>query len=344
MSRRRIHQLALALDARHDRVRRAPRGRVVIVPYRGFGRERELLVSGRVLVDKAITRAIAAEPVWRNLMNSYRRFDSDEVGGAQVTARYRDTVAETVTNDEGYFSVRLEPSVLDLSLLWHEVQLTLAGAASGTPEVPTAIAHAVVPSAAAEFGIISDIDDTIVQTGATSVRAMIKSVVLANAATRLPFEGVADLYRALHRERNPIFYVSSSPWNLYDLLHDFLDLNRIPQGPLFLQDWGIDEATLIHMPHETHKRKQIQQVLDFYPALPFVLIGDSGQRDPEIYLQTVQANPGRIRAVFIRDVTLEVRDRAVALLAQETRNAGVEMVIVRDSNEAMLAAQRLALL
>jgi phosphatidate phosphatase APP1 len=343
MSRRRIHQLALALDARYDRIRRPPRGRIAIVPYRGFGREGELLVSGRVLVDKAITRALAAEPVWRNLVNSYRRFDSDEVGGAQVTARYRETAVEVTTNAEGYFSVRLEPTTIDLSLLWHEVQLTLGTAAPGAIAA-AATAHAVVPSAAAEFGIISDIDDTIIQTGATSMRQMIKTVVLANAATRLPFEGVADLYRALHRERNPIFYVSSSPWNLYDLLHDFLDLNRIPQGPLFLQDWGIDEATLIHMPHETHKRKQIQQLLDFYPALPFVLIGDSGQRDPEIYLQTVQANPGRIRAVLIRDVTLEVRDRAVALLAEETRNAGVEMVIVRDSAEAMTAAQRMKLL
>lgn len=341
MTKRAIHQLAAALDARYDRARRRPRGRIVIVPYRGFGRAGELHVSGRVLVDKAITRAIAAEPVWRNLINSYRRFDSDEVSGAAVVARYGESTAEGMSNAEGHFSLRLAPAAIPGTTLWHEVQLTVALDAGAPPIAATA--HALVPPAAAEFGIISDIDDTIVQTGATSLRQMIKTVVLANAATRLPFEGVAELYRALHRDVNPLFYVSSSPWNLYDLLHDFLDLNRIPHGPLFLQDWGIDEATLIHMPHETHKRKQIQQLLDFYPHLPFVLIGDSGQRDPEIYLQTVQANPGRIRAVIIRDVTLEVRDRAVALLAEETRNAGVEMVVVRDSAEAMLAAKRLGL-
>jgi phosphatidate phosphatase APP1 len=171
---------------------------------------------------------------------------------------------------------------------------------------------------------------------------MIRSVI-NNAAARLPFEGVADLYRALHRDRNPIFYVSSSPWNLYELFDDFMSINGIPPGPMLLQDWGIDEDTRIMDPHERHKLLQIQTLLDYYPNLRFVLIGDSGQKDPEIYLRAMQLHPGRVVAAFIRDVTGDVRDRAVARIAEEAKTAGGELVYVRDSVHALEEARRLGL-
>ena len=335
--RRRLHRLAHGLERQLDRRRASvPGGVLAIHPYLGFGRGNELLLRGRVLIEKRIAKAAAAEPVWRNILNTYKRFQSDEVAGATVVARYRDAMIETVSDDEGYFQVRLAPQELDPTLLWHEVGLELLDRGVA------AVGKVIVP-AAPDFGVISDIDDTIVQTGATSLLKMVRSILLQNAAMRPPFEGVADLYRALHRDRNPIFYVSSSPWNLYDLIHDFMDLNRIPHGPMFLQDWGLDEDTLITEAHSTHKLAQIQTILDYYPGLPFVLIGDSGQHDPEIYLEVIRTHGARIKAVIIRDVTPEVRDRAVAHLADESRTAGIEMLYVQDSNEALEHARRMAL-
>lgn len=309
----------------------------MISPYRGIGRSDELLVRGRILLEKAVTRSREAESLWRSLLNTYRRFSSDEVSGARVVGSFGESVVESVSDDEGYFQIRLEPhGALPGSTLWHEVLLTLPD--YGT----TATAHVLVPGKDAAFGVISDIDDTIVQTHATSLPLMVRSII-RNAASRLPFEGIAELYLSLHAERNPIFYVSSSPWNLYELLHDFMDLNRIPHGPMFLQDWGIDEKTLILAAHTDHKLAQIQTLVDYYPHLPFVLIGDSGQHDPEIYLQVIRAHPGRIRAAFIRDVTPDLRDQTVAAIVGESNAAGVEMLYVRDSAEAMVHARRLGL-
>jgi phosphatidate phosphatase APP1 len=310
---------------------------VIIDAFRGFGRSDELLVRGRVLVQKSITRVSTSESTWRNVLNTYRRFESDEVAGARVVATFRDAVVESLTDDEGYFQAMLCPKEIDLSLPWHEVGLTLPEH-SVTSTVPV-----LVPPPDAQFGVISDIDDTIVQTNATSLVRMVRSVI-QNAASRLPFEGVADLYRALHADRNPIFYVSSSPWNLYDLLHDYMDINGIPHGPMFLQDWGIDEDTFITTPHDTHKLAQIQTLLDYYPHLRFVLIGDSGQRDPEIYLRVIQSRPERIAAAFIRDVTSDLRDQAVVKIVEASNAAGVEMLYVRDSAEAMTHATRLGLM
>ena len=306
----------------------------MISPYRGFGRGNELLVRGRVLLDTRISRASAAEPLWRDLLNTYRRFRSDELAHANIVATYRDAVVESVTDDEGYFLIRLQTDLVDPG--WHEVALRL-------PDLDvSAVAHALVPSPDADFGVISDIDDTIVRTNATSLLAMTRSII-RNAASRLPFEGIAELYRALHVDRNPIFYVSSGPWNLYELLHDFMDINGIPHGPMFLQDWGVDEQTLILDSHTNHKLEQIQTIVDYYPSLKFILIGDSGQHDPEIYLQVIRSHPGRILAAFIRDVTPDLRDRAVAAIIEEAKSAGVEMLYVRDSADALSHARRLGL-
>lgn len=336
LPRRTLQRAAADLERRFDRraAGRPVTKRLVISPYRGFGRLNEILLRGRVLVDKRITRASAAEPLWRNLLNTYRRFQSDEVAGARVVASWRDAVVESVTDEEGYFTIRLQTDAVTPG--WHEVPLAL-------PDFQvSAVAHAIVPAPDVPFGVISDIDDTIVRTNATNLLAMTRSIV-NNAAARLPFEGIAELYRALHVERNPIFYVSSSPWNLYELLHDFMEINGIPHGPMFLQDWGISDTTLILASHTEHKLAQIQTLVDYYPELKFILIGDSGQHDPEIYLRVIQTHPGRILAAFIRDVTPDLRDQAVAAIIEQAKAAGVEMLYVRDSADALHHARRLGL-
>ena len=187
----------------------------------------------------------------------------------------------------------------------------------------------------ARFGIISDIDDTVVRSHATSVLKMAWIVVVNNAHARLPFEGVPAFYEALRRGAdgevfNPIFYVSSSPWNIYDVLEDFLNVHGVPEGPIFLKDWS---PTVLGK-HHSHKLGIIRNLLATYPDLPFVLIGDSGEHDPEIYHQVVREHPGRIRAVYIRDVTSDARDAEVHSIAAKVRRLGSEMVLVPDTAAA----------
>jgi phosphatidate phosphatase APP1 len=155
----------------------------------------------------------------------------------------------------------------------------------------------------------------------------------------LPFEGVAAFYRALHRglegrPRNPVFYVSSSPWNLYDLLVDFLTLKGLPKGPLLLRDLGLDRQKFIKSGHGTHKIAQVDRLFEMYPDLPFILIGDSGQHDPEIYKQVVERDPDRVLAIYIRDVSTPRRAREVQALATDVEAAGVPMQLVPDTEAA----------
>jgi phosphatidate phosphatase APP1 len=160
---------------------------------------------------------------------------------------------------------------------------------------------------------------------------MARKVLFGNARTRLPFEGVSSFYHQLHQDKNPMFYVSSSPWNLYDVLIEFLDVNSIPLGPLLLRDWGLSVSEGSPLNHATHKLHIIKQILETYPALPFLLIGDSGQEDPEIYSQIVQDYPSRILAVYIRDVSGSGRDKQIDELAKRVIEAKSELLLVPDT-------------
>ncbi len=218
----------------------------------------------------------------------------------------------------------------------------------GFQEGITETASVLIPSLESEYGIISDIDDTIVKTEAFSLLAMSGNVFLRNAQTRLPFAGVSEFYNALQlgkngKRNNPFFYVSSSPWNLYDLLIDFLDHNKIPQGTLLLRDMGWRENKLFSSGHMGHKFKEIEQILTTYPDLKFVLIGDSGQEDPTIYKEVVKKFPDRILAVYIRDVQLKDKEMIAVNISKELIDHKVEMVVVDNTVEAAQHAAKIGL-
>ncbi|MFD2512609.1 App1 family protein [Pontibacter locisalis] len=313
-----------------------------VVMYRSYGTPNRLYVKGRVLVDKGIRESEETDTTWENLLNMYRRFESDEIPNARIQLTLQGHKHEITTDVEGYFVINLEPHTpLQLEDIWHTIEVELIEAPVKTFEPGIkATAHVLVPPPDAEYGIISDIDDTIVRTGATSLLQTGRNVLLNNAHSRIPFHGVSQFYRSLQlghngKRNNPFFYVSSSPWNNYDLLYHFLELNDIPQGPLLLRDFGIDENKLGHSDHMSHKYKEIQNILITYPRLNFILIGDSGQADAAIYSEVVKNHPGRILAVYIRDVKINKHTKKVEKIADELQADGeVEMLLVNDTTAA----------
>jgi phosphatidate phosphatase APP1 len=185
-----------------------------------------------------------------------------------------------------------------------------------------------VPPANAQFGVISDIDDTVVYSNVTHKLRMVVALAFSNARTRKPFKGVAALYQALHRGRNPLFYVSKSPWNLYLPLLEYLEVQGLPLGPLILRDFGLRMT-------KNHKSEAIEAILQTYPALRFILIGDSGEEDPEIYAGIVRRHPQRIRAVYIRSIDPRPgRLRAIQRLIEDVAPTGCQLVLAPDSEFA----------
>ncbi|MEJ7693336.1 phosphatase domain-containing protein [Daejeonella sp.] len=310
-----------------------------IVTYRSYGTANRLYIKGRLLEDKGIDAATDRDTIFHNLINMYHRFQSDEIPGATLKVKFQDQEHTVITDDEGYFMLNLAPETpISPTDMWHEIDVELVDAPIKFNPGLKCEAQVLVPPIDAEYGIISDIDDTIVHTSATDVLAMSRKVFLHNAKTRMPFAGVSEFYKSLQlgrngKRNNPFFYVSSSPWNMYDLLKDFLDLNQIPEGPLLLRDFGLQDNKFISSGHMGHKFKEIENIMLTYPLLNFVLIGDSGQEDPSIYREIVRKFPGRVLAIYIRDVQLADREKIAIDISVELKDH-VELVIVDNTVEA----------
>lgn len=310
---------------------------LTIVPYLGYGTTDVFRLSGRVLEDKGAIDSSGEHSRWENLRNMYRRFATDEISGARLRARFQNVETEVVTDGEGYFNLELNiaDSIKSESPL-QEIELELIEPHKENGQPARAAGQVLVPPATAEFGVISDLDDTVIVTNVTDRLKMLLTVALLNEHTRMPFKGVAAFYEALcdgasGAENNPIFYVSSSPWNLYSPLAEFLSIHNIPRGTLFLKDFG-NHTIFSSGDHHHHKTNSIELILNTYPHLPFILIGDSGEQDPEIYGEIVRKYPQRIRAVYIRSIdTKNERVAAIDKLIGEIAVTGCQLVLAPDT-------------
>lgn len=308
---------------------------MVLETYRGYGREGAVFIMGRAFLQPVLGTERKHGSVLRDLTDLLRRFLRWGLSRRRVRVELGDAVAETHTDRRGWFSVRLEPKFPpeeDGHPLWRKAKVTL-----GT-EGLTAEATVLAPRAPSSFAVVSDLDDTVLFTGVANVLMMMRSLFFSDADARTPFPGVSAFYRALFRgasgqEANPMLYVSRGPWGLLRVIERFFHAHDIPCGPVvFLRDWGFTLQHPLPRRLKTHKRELIETMLQVYADREFVLIGDSGQKDPEVYANIVADHPGRVKVVYIRDVSrTDARSEAIELLAERLRAVGSRLVLARDS-------------
>lgn len=310
---------------------------VIAYTYRGYGRPDYLWLRGRILRDRGIITSIQ-DSRWRTLTNNYKRFGSKEIPNARLLVRVGNNEFELHTDAEGYFKLA---TALDTPLdkydgNWREADVHVLDIPEREVGKDFRAEYLVSPPDA-QFGVISDIDDTVLKTDVTSILKLkvLYHTLFKNAARRKAFVEASAFYRSLEygtleQASNPVFYVSNSPWNLYDLLEEFLELNHLPKGPILLRDFGLpyEERDADYL---GHKHESILQILNTYPDLPFILIGDSGEKDPYIYQAVATAYPGRIAAIYIRDVRSGRRRRKVHRLIKET---GADIKLIENYAQA----------
>lgn len=152
--------------------------------------------------------------------------------------------------------------------------------------------------------IISDIDDTVKITEVTDRKKMVENTFYK------PFvavPGMAERYTAWSRQNIPVHFVSSSPWYLYSELDSFLRRAGFPPASLSLKYFRFRDHSFLNLfkAGDVTKPPQINQILTQYPQRKFVLIGDSGEQDPEVYAGIKRQHPEQIRGIWIRNVTGE---------------------------------------
>jgi len=160
----------------------------------------------------------------------------------------------------------------------------------------------------------------------------------------MPMEGMVDLFQNLAGNGaapNPFFYVSNSPWNIHDVLTEFLNLQKLPTGPVLLRDFGL-HLVFKRKENKTHKLESIRHILETFPDLPFVLFGDTASSDADYYLKFKKEFPQQIRAVYIRHTEDTRNARRVKALVES--HSDPNFLLVNSSKEIRAHAERIGLL
>ena len=322
-----------------------------IIAFQSYGTKTHLYLRGRALEDESID--LSKKGFFSLLRNTWKRFETDEVRHETLKIQLpNEQVLYSDTNSEGYYLVDeqtndLTDSINEEGWLNYEIAYDvfkdkLINLENRFPR------EMLIPSESSKFGVISDIDDTLLETGVVS---KLKWKVLVNslfkhAENRMAFAGAATIYSKLHQgisgeEANPIFYVSNSTWNLYRYLEYFLKHNNFPKGPILLRDFRtpFDKTKKRKVSHKEH---EIKNIIKTYPNKKFVLIGDAGEHDIDIYLDIVKHFPNRIKAIYIRTVNHKKRMLRIQRLIKDYTN--VPVLLFKDSEEVLEHARKLRLI
>jgi phosphatidate phosphatase APP1 len=287
----RPHIAARLEDAVHAfRERRARRRGLlpIVVPFTGYGGPGWVRVLGRVVMRKpgATRDRLAGIRGWRS-------FTSVPVRDALVTVESDGARHEIRADRGGVIDQRLE---IDLEPGWRELRISTDGDSVAAP--------VLVIDPAEGFGIVSDVDDTVMVTALPRPLLAAWNTFVLDEHARTPVTGMAVLYDRLHHAHpgSPIVYLSTGAWNVAPTLTRFLGRNLFPAGPLLLTDWGPTHDRWFRNGAQ-HKRDSLARLAREFPGIRWLLIGDDGQADERLYGDFAAAHPDSVRAVAIRRLT-----------------------------------------
>ncbi len=264
--------------------------------YPAYGDGESVTIEGRVVELRDGPSAAADDSRLRNLWRNFRLWINDERKQVPVDLRVGEFTLRTRTDDEGYFSQR---ATLPLPTGWHEI------AASGRHGAGRG--RLLVVPQANRLGMISDLDDTILISEVTSKPRLLANSFLKNPTQRQAVPGMAALYaRTLAANPQPasapLFYLSASPRQLHESIAAFIAANAFPPGVLITKRVTDDASSDPLFDQFAYKTRQIEAILERLPWVRFVLVGDDGERDPEIYDWVRRRHPERVAEIWIRRV------------------------------------------
>lgn len=308
---------------------------LIIQNYIGYASPSSLFMKGRVLENEGILDG-KSDSYIRNLIDNFKRFESDEVPGAKVKITIKNRTYNVTTDREGYFTLDTEwDYVLENNSNWISATVETIG-------VPPTIADIYYASNKAKYGVITDIDDTVLKTDVTSLfkLKMLYATFFKDGHQRIPMEGIVDLFSAFSKGNNPIFYISHSPWNIFDVLVEFMEVNNLPKGPILLRDFGIKPIGNF----QNHKIESIKRILKNHPSLPFVMLGDTAAEDADFYIDIAHEFESQIKAIYIRQTKMNKNAKRVKKLVEKHSHHNTQVILTEHSSEMIKHAKQIGLI
>lgn len=269
-----------------------------VVLYDGYGSGERFTIEGRVIEAEKLSQANEGDSWWRNLWRNFRLMKNSEREDVALTVKIGSFEARATTDEEGYFRVAATPAQ-PLAPGWHAV--TAQGRCTQGE------GRLLIVPRTNTFGLISDIDDTVLVSEVPDKKKLLNNTFLKNPQQRQAFPGTADFYKQLLAQNAdpkaaPMFYVSASPRQLAGNIESFLSQNNFPPGVLVTKQINGDGRDPLR-DQKQYKIAKIEAILAALPWVNFVLMGDDGELDPETYRAIQEKYPQRVSAIYIRKVS-----------------------------------------
>jgi phosphatidate phosphatase APP1 len=283
------------IDRRIESFLRAVGWREKTICYTSYGSSSSIRVLGRVILVPTRARTSLGKATEELIhRRGFRNFFSTSCVRASFSVLIGDRVVEGITDRGGYIDIRIRAHGLPPG--WQTVQVRSTGS-------EPAVAEVQVVSDDATFGVISDIDDTIITTFLPRPFIAAWNSFIRDESARQSVPGMAKLYTSLltRHPGAPLIYISTGAWNTHGFLSRFLKRHAYPCGPMLLTDWGPTNAGWFRSGW-AHKAESLLELTRDFPKISWVLVGDDGQHDPAIYSDFARVAPDRVRAIAIRQL------------------------------------------
>ncbi|HJV15282.1 MAG TPA: phosphatase domain-containing protein [Propionibacteriaceae bacterium] len=289
-----IHRRAVGIDYavqrwRAERARKA--GYITeVIPYTSYGSTSWLRILARVVLAKNSQRQTDLPTGIRG----WRNFVGVPVENARVSVDTEAGSHEVQADHSGIIDVVID---VDLEPGWHQIGLSSDGS-----DIATALVFIVDPQTT--FGVVSDVDDTVMVTALPRPLLAAWHTFVVNEHARATTPGMPVLYERLSTRYPgaPFIYLSTGAWNVAPTLTRFLSRNLYPAGPLLLTDWGPTADSWFRSGRQ-HKRSSLERLAREFPEIKWLLIGDDGQHDESIYGDFVAQHRDNVNAICIRQLT-----------------------------------------
>lgn len=314
--------------------------------YRGYANEQELIVMGHVFKPTLAFNYDFQKNNFKNATSIVNMFRVKTIANADVYLEYNNLRIHTKTLDDGYFKFCIPiDSQFHYGWIDYEVNIIYKN------ETIVSGGSYIHPHKG-NLGIISDIDDTFLVSHTRNFFKKLYILLFRNINKRKIFEDVVAHYKALSsagrnnkEEQNAFFYVSSSEWNLYQFIIEFTKIHQLPRAVLLLKDikTGLTDFLFSGRGSHNHKFEKIKHILEFYPNLKYVLLGDDSQDDPYLYETTCKIFPITVRAVYIRQTGNHKKKKTMIAL-KNLESLNVAVCYFKNSSEAIAHSRDIGLI
>jgi phosphatidate phosphatase APP1 len=322
--------------------------------YRGYANEQELVVAGHVFEPRKGEEYDFEKKSFRNARAIIQIFRSKTQGNADVYLEINSSKIHTKTLIDGYFKFCI-PLNYEKKYGWLDYKVSTIYNNKNIE-----VTGSYIRPLEGNVGVISDIDDTFLISHTRNPFRKLYILLFKNIYKRKIFDDVVAHYQALSsagrpknnlkdvnskNEQNAFFYVSSSEWNLYSFIVKFTEIHRLPRAVLLLKDikTSLFDFFVTGRGNHNHKFEKIKHILEFYPNLQYVLLGDDSQHDPFLYENICKIFPVTVIAVYIRQNGSNKKEKVSAVLKNlETLNVAV--CYFKNSSEAIAHSKKIGII